>query len=174
MGDYLIQDNNRFFDNVDNQRNIRYKKINKKKKKFIACNYDWKEFYSDDEDNSYYNYNSNLNNIYINKHKLKKTRTLSVNLNLKKKDSFKKINMINKIYDINLDNNYIKNKSNKSSNKTVRFQDQNFVKYIDVESYKKYNILNTSSDSSLNTDNDSIPENDNNNKVDVKCTCLIY
>ena len=172
MGDYLTQYNINIFDNVDNQRNNRYKILNKKKK-FIACSYDWKEFYSDDEDNSY---NFNLNSNYINKNKLKSSCTLSVNSNsnLKKKHQLKKTNIINKIYDINSDNNNLKNKINKNSNKTVRFQDQNFVKYIDVESYKKYNLVNTSSDSSLNTNNDSIPDNENNNKVDVKCTCLIY
>ena len=171
MGDHLIQYNN-LFENVDSQRTSRYKTI-KKKKKYIACSYDWKEFYSDEEDNSYYNFN--LNNNYINQNKLKKSRTFSINSNLTKKGSLKKTNTINKIYGSKLDNkNYFKNKLNKYRNKKVRFQVKNFVKYIDVESYKKYNILNTSSDSSLNTDNDSIPENENNNKVDVKCTCLIY
>ena len=168
-------DNNNIFDNMDSQRNNGYKILNKKKKKFIACSYDWKEFYSDDEDNSYNIFN--LNNNSLNKKKLKKSRTLSVNSNVIKKGSLKKANMINKIYEITLDNNNLYKKLHKNINKTVRFQDENFVKYIDIESYKKYNILYTNSDSSLNTDNDSIysiPNNENNNKVDVKCTCLIY
>ena len=173
MGEHLIQYNN-LFDNVDSQRTSRYKKINKKKK-FIACSYDWKEFYSDDEDNSYYNFN--LNNNYINQNKLKKSRTFSVNSNLTKKGSLKTTNTINRNNLDNKTNNiYFKNKLNKYKNKKVRFRVKNFVKYIDVESYKKYNVLNTSVDdyASINTYNDSIDENEKNNKVDVKCTCLIY
>ena len=69
--------------------------------------------------------------------------------------------------------NYVllNNKLNKISNKKVRFRKKNFVKYIDVESYKKYNTLNTSTDSSVNSYNNT---NEDNNKADVKCTCLIY
>ena len=173
MGDCLIQYNN-LFENVDSQRTTRYKKLNKKRK-FIACNYDWKEFNSDDEDNSYYNFNLNNNNI--NPNKLKKSRTFSVNSNLTKRSSLKKTKSINNIYESKLENkNYIKKKLNKYRNKKVRFRPNNFVKYIDVESYKKYNILNTNADeySSINTYDDFIHAIEDNNKVDVKCTCLIY
>ena len=176
MGDYLIQYNNLCENNI--RINHYKKKINKKKKKYKACNYNWKEFYSDDEDNSYYNYN--LNNNYINQTKLKKSRTLSQNSYLtnkdmdKEKDKSKNSKKPKRESRYLLENqNYVllNNKLNKISNKKVRFRKKNFVKYIDVESYKKYNILNTSTDSSVNSYNDT---NEGNNKADVKCTCLIY
>ncbi len=183
MEDYLIQNNNLYknSDNQHNQRTNHYK--DKKIKKYIACKYDWKEFYSDDEDNSY-NY-LNLNNNYINnKKKFKKARTLiqnsNINLSNKNFDKLKKSKTINKINKYKIYNNnknnqiIISNKLNKISNKKVSFQAKNFVKYIDVESYKKYNILNTSTDSSLNSNNDTFADNEINNKVDLKCTCLIY
>ena len=61
------------FNNISNKYNQQisgYNKLPKKKKKYIANNYNWKEFHSDEEDNSYYNLA--LNDNYINQNKIKK------------------------------------------------------------------------------------------------------
>ena len=155
------------FNNINNKNNQKisgYNKLSKKKKKYIASNYNWKEFHSDEEDNSYYNLA--LNNNYINQNKIKKNRRLSQNsisTNAEKslKSNIIYNNMKNQLNNINTINN--NNKLNDLQNKKVHFLDNNFVKYIDVESYKKYNI-----------NEESFLENENSNKANAKCTCFIY
>jgi hypothetical protein len=167
---YLIKKNNNF-ENMNNQAINNFKKFGKKRKKFIACNYDWKEFYSDDEENSYSNLTKNEQD------KTKRTRKLSHCSNV---DRIKKTYTINKIQnridlDIkNVDNN-IRNRrtskvSSKTSNKKVHFPTKNLVKYIDVESYKKYNSINTDINSSIDDNEEYFIEQ----KADVKCTCLLF
>ena len=163
MKEYLTNFEFNSINNKNNQQISGYNKLSKKKKKYIANNYNWKEFHSDEEDNSYYN--SALNDNYINQNKIKKNRRLSqnsistnadkslkpYNINIMKKQ-IKNINIITK-----------KNKLNDINSKKVHFLDNNFVKYIDVESYKKYNI-----------NEESFLENENSNKANAKCTCFIY
>ena len=159
MKEYLT---NFEFNNINNKNNQQisgYNKFSKKKKKYIASNYNWKEFHSDEEDNSYYNIA--LNDNYINQNKIKKNRRLSQNsvstnaekniINIMNKQ-LKNINTISK-----------NNKLNDIHSKKVHFLDSNFVKYIDVESYKKYNV-----------NGDSVFGNEKSDKSDVKCTCFIY
>ena len=151
------------FDNLNNknyQKISGYIKYPKKKKKYIANNYNWKEFHSDEEDNSYYNLA--LNDNYINQNKIKKNRRLSQNSVSTNAEKSLKINVMKKQLKA------IKaipknNKLNDMPSKKVHFLDQNFVKYINVESFKKYNI-----------NEETFLENENSDKADVKCTCFIY
>ena len=174
MEDYLIKKNNNF-EKMNNQVINNFKKFGKKRKKFIACNYDWKEFYSDDEENSYSNLTKNEQD------KTKRTRKLSHCSYLSNQDRIKKTYTINKIqnrFDLdikNVDNNNNKNRrtskfSSKASNKKVHFPSKNLVKYIDVESYKKYNSLNTDINSSIDDNEEYFIEQ----KADAKCTCLLF
>ena len=173
MEDHLIK-NNIYFENKNYQTINNFKKFGKKKKKFIACNYDWKEFYSDEEDNEY----ANLTNYE--QDKTKRMRKFSYCSNLSHHDRIKKSDTINKIPNrINLDikavdNNKDNRRSSKTSSKTsckkVHFPAKNLVKYIDVESYKKYNSLNTEINSSTDNGEDYFIEQ----KADVKCTCLLF
>jgi len=169
MEDYLIKKNNNF-ENMNNQAINNFKKFGKKKKKFIACNYDWKEFYSDDEENSSSNYQQD---------KTKRTRKLSHCSYLSYRDRIKTytINKIQNRIDLDIKNVDINNKnrrsskaSSKTSNKKVHFPTKNLVKYIDVESYKKYNSINTDINSSNNDNEEYFIEQ----KADAKCTCLLF
>ena len=154
------------FNNINNNNNQQicgYNKYPKKKKKYIASNYNWKEFHSDEEDNSYYN--SALNDNYINQNKIKKNRRLSQNsISTNADKSFKPniINIMNKQLK-NINTITKNNKLNDIHSKKVHFLDKNFVKYIDVESFKKYNI-----------NEEPILGNKNSDKADAKCTCFIY
>ena len=169
MENYLIKN----FENMNNQAINNFKKLYiKKKKKYIACNYDWKEFYSDDEENPYNNLSKNDRSFKKNKEK--STKKLSNCSTLSHKTQLKKSYTMNKIQNrIKLD---IKNVSNnekrscKISNKKVRFPAKNLVKYIDVESYKKYNSLNTDVEFSINDEHDYLKEE----KAEVKCTCFLF
>ena len=147
----------------------------KKKKKFIACNYCWKEFYSDDEDNSYYN--QNLTNNYDIARKKRKFSKISNSSN-QDKTKLKKAYTLHKIekrYELeNKNEDYTPIKYRRISNKKVHFLSKNVVKYIDIESYKKYNSLNTNIDFSIYERNNSFKENSINDKVDAKCTCLLF
>ena len=164
MKDYY---SNFVFNNIINknyQQISGFNKFPKKRKKFIANNYNWKEFHSDEEDNSYYNLA--LNDNYINQNKIKKNRRLSqnsVSTNAEKSLKSNIINIMNK--KLKNINSITKNtKLNEMHNKKVHFLNKNFVKYIDVESLKKYNI-----------NEESFLENkENSDKADAKCTCFIY
>jgi len=152
------------FNNISNKYNQQisgYNKLPKKKKKYIANNYNWKEFHSDEEDNSYYNLA--LNDNYINQNKIKKIRRLSQNsVSTNAEKSFKSNIMNKKLKNINTISKY--NKLNDLHSKKVHFLDNNFVKYINVESFKKYNL----------NEEPFLDNKENNDKVDVKCTCFIY
>ena len=60
------------------------------------------------------------------------------------------------------------NKISKNKNKKVKFLTPQFVEIIDVESYKKYNEINTSKDPYDNTN-----ENKKENKTKLICSCFI-
>ena len=147
----------------NDQEIILYNKYNKKRrKKYIACN-NGKVFYEEDED--IYNVYRNLGLLdnYINKNSIKSNRKLSQNDAIPNKKKLKKRNTL-----INIDNKYNLEKINnnrtrkkKLKNKRVRFLNEHFVEYIDVESYKKYNSLLTDQDWNLN-------------KAHAKCTCNIF
>ena len=62
--------------------------------------------------------------------------------------------MVNKIIGLN------KVKGKKKNNKKVKFK-KKFVSYIEIESFKKYNMENNSF-------------NVNDNKTDTKCTYLMF
>ena len=155
------------FNNLNDKNNQQISGYNKslnKKKKYIANNYNWKVFHSDEEDNSYYNLA--LNDNYINQNKIKKNRRLSQNsisTNAEKSLKSNAIynNMKNQLKNINIITK--NNKLNDMHNKKVHFLDNNFVKYINVESFKKYNI-----------NEEPFLEDKNSDKTDVKCTCFIY
>ena len=155
------------FNNLNDKNNQQisgYNKSLKKKKKYIANNYNWKTFHSDEEDNSYYNLA--LNDNYINQNKIKKNRRLSQNsISTNAEKSFKSNiiynNMKKQLKNINTITK--NNKINDIQSKKVHFLDNNFVKYINVESFKKYNI-----------NEEPFLENKNSDKADVKCTCFIY
>ena len=175
MENYLNK-NNCYFENSSNQGNNIYKNSVKKKRKYIACSYNWKEFYSDDEDNSFHNLSLNINSI--NQKDSHKKRKFSQISNSSYRDKIKKTYTINKIQNrYKLENKYVNNsndiKTNKISNKKVRFLKKNFVKYIDVESYKKYNTLNTDIDS-VNENNDPFKREIIDEKADAKCTCILF
>jgi hypothetical protein len=150
---------------------ILYNKYNKKRrKKYIACN-NGKVFYEEDED--IYNVYRNLGLLdnYINKNSIKSNRKLSQNDAIPNKKKLKKkntlINIDNKYNLLKINNNNNNNGNNnrkrkkKLKNKRVRFLNEHFVEYIDVESYKKYNSLLTDQDWNLN-------------KAHAKCTCNIF
>ena len=168
--EYYLNKKNCYFENIYNQKNNNYKNNVKKKRKYIACDYDWKEFFSDDEDNSYHNLS-----LYINSNKKRKFSQIS---NASYRDKIKKTYTINRIQNrYKLENKNIdniqNNKINKKINKKVRFLKKNFIKYIDVESYKKYNILNTDI-YSINENNDSFQREIIDEKADAKCTCFLF
>ncbi len=169
MENYLISYNL----NIENTDNKKISHL-KKKKKFIACNYCWKEFYSDDEDNSYYNQNlTNNYNIARKKRKLSQISNSSNNkTKLKKSYTMNKIEKRYELENKNVD--YSPFKYRRNTNKKVHFPSKNFVKYIYVESYKKYNSLSTDIDFSINERNNSFKENEIKDKADAKCTCLIF
>ncbi len=148
----------------ENQGISVYNNINKKHKKYIACRYNWKEFYSDEEDNNILQ-NSDYNNLNNYPRKLNK-RKLSQNSIMIYKEKFQKKYTIDNRFVKNYKLDYkdkINNKRNhKFSNKKVTF---NIVKYINVESYKKYYADNT---------DDDINSNVIENKADLKCTCFIF
>ena len=167
--EYYLNKNNCYFENYK-QKNNNYKNNVKKKRKYIACDYDWKEFFSDDEDNSYHNLSLNINS--------NKKRKFSQISNVSYKDKIKKTYTINRIQNrYKLENKNIdniqNNKINKKINKKVRFLKKNFVKYIDVESYKKYNTLNTDI-YSINENDDSFQREIIDEKADAKCTCFLF
>ena len=176
MENYFIQFSSKNFENYNNQGINSFKKSNKRNKKYIACNYKWKEFFSDDEDNSYYNLS--LYNNYASQNKFKKRPKLSQDsICLNKHKSHK--TQANNIF--KEDNKKQSQKSDiiirtKITNKKVSFSVDNFIKYIDVESYKKYNILNTNSEPFLEgIYYDNLKGKKNfENKADVKCTCFIF
>ena len=142
-----------------NQGIILYKKNDKKKRKYIACNNNGKVFYSDDEDENFYQ-NLNLINKYMNpKRKLSQNNVIVYKNKLQKKNS-----LINR-YDFDEIINKPKESKKTKKNKRVHFLEDDFVKYIDVESYKKYNSLYTNKDSSL--------EDGIHDKAYAKCTCII-
>ena len=60
------------------------------------------------------------------------------------------------------------NKISKNKNKKVKFLTPQFVEIIDVESYKKYNEINTSKDPYDNNN-----ENKKENKTKLICSCFI-
>ena len=165
MEDHLNKFNN--FENNNSkdysnniQRTNHFKKIIKKKKKYIACNYNWKVFYSDDEDNNI-NQNLKLND----KNKNSKKRKFSYSSISIYKDNIYKKNTMDKTRDDSELNNM--NKVTKIQNKKVSFlKGCDLVKYIDVESYKKYNLINANDEPFL--------LNRIENKVDLKCTCFIF
>lgn len=141
-----------------------YNNINKKHKKYIACNYNWKEFYSDEEDNNTRQKSdlNNLNNIpkKLNKRKLSHNSIMIYKENIQKRYTID--NKFVKAYKLEYNDKINKNRNNKLSNKKVTF---NIVKYINVESYKKYYAANT---------DDEINSNIIENKADLKCTCFIF
>ena len=82
------------------------------------------------------------------------------------------LNSNEKIYFINEENFNAFNcndklfRKKKPKNKKVHFLESNFVQYINVESYKKYN--------SLNVERDPFSKGLRDNKADVKCICFIF
>ena len=129
----------------------------KKKKKYIACNYNWKVFYSDDEDNNDIESNKNTNVKNGIKRKYSQSSISIYRENLHKKSTIDRTDDTSK----NLNN------ITKTPTKKVRFLDgENLVKYINVESYKKYNSTNTK-------DNPYLLQN-MDDKIDLKCTCFIF
>ena len=163
MRNNLIKYNN--FDNINykdssnqNETNNNYNKY-KKKRKYIACNYNWKVFYSDDEDNN----DIELNDKNTNAKNGKKIKYSQASISIYKENIHKKSTIDSRISD---NTNNIQNIV-KLQNKKVHFPDEeNFVKFIDIESYKKYNSINTN-------DNQFLIKN-NEDKVDLKCTCFIF
>ena len=163
MRNNLIRYNN--FDNINykgssnqNEINNNYNKY-KKKRKYIACNYNWKVFYSDDEDNN----DIELNDKNTNAKNGKKRKYSQSSISTYKEIIHKKSTIDSRV---NGNINNIKNIV-KLPNKKVRFPDEdNFVKFIDIESYKKYNSINTN-------DNQFLLKN-NEDKADLKCTCFIF
>ena len=169
MENYLFLNNSRNLEKSNNQGINVFNKFKKKKKKYIACNYNWKEFCSDDEDNSYYNYSLYDNNAKTNK-SIKKRKFSQDTVCLHK----------NKLHKASTNKGFKEeNKSSESlsktkiSNKKVRFSD---VKYIDVESFKKYNTSNTNYDPFFEGIyyNNLKEKKMLDDKADVKCTCFIY
>lgn len=149
-----------------------YKKIKEKKRKIKAHEILVKEFYSDDEEEENINGLKYKNYGIISKYKgqrdsiktmkpsfVRKNSILIYKKHIQKKSTMDKINQnINKETSVN---NTIKNKN---SNKKVFFPDTNFVTYINVESYKKYNYDNCNKDFFSEYDE---------NKAKSKC-CNIY
>ena len=146
-------DNTKYQDNSNQNQinNYNYNKY-KKKRKYIACNYNWKEFYSDDEDNN----EIELNDKNTNAKNSKKRKYSQSSISIYKENLQKKFTLDSKV------NDNVNNKV-KLPNKKVHFPDEdNFVKFIDIESYKKYNCINGSS------------LKNNEDKADLKCTCFIF
>lgn len=144
-----------------------FKKYNKKrKKKYVACNYNGKIFYEEDEDIENIYRNLGLLDNYINKNVIKPSRKYSQNdINTNKKKLQKKNTLINignkyNLKQINNNNDYDKKRKKKITNKRVSFLKDDFVEYINVESYKKYYSILTDKDWNLD-------------KANAKCTCNI-
>ena len=98
---------------------------------------------------------------------LSKTDDKTNTNNLNEKDITNKIN----------DNSQDIQEKNKKSQKKVKFNEPNFVEIINVESYKQFNMENTSKDPYENLFNDDNNNNNNENKDNGKerviCACFI-
>ena len=145
-----------------------YKVLEERKQKYMAYSYGWKEFNSDDEDSSYFDitnrtqstkllltrkFTQDSNSISNEGIKIKKVKTMN-SISSKPKREIKEYNEIDHAPRVK-----------KNKNKKVSFRQENFIEYIDVESYKKYNFINN-----LLFEPDDL----NNNCSDVKCTCTIF
>ena len=169
MENYLFLNNNKDLEKSNIQAINVINKYHKKKKKYIACNYNWKEFYSDDEDNLYYNFSLYNNNT--NQSKSIKKRKFSQDTVCLYKNKLHKT-PTNKRFKEESNSSESLSKT-KISKKKVRFSD---VKYIDVESFKKYNTSNTNYDPFFEGIyyNNLKEKKMLDDKADVKCTCFIY
>ncbi len=171
MENYLFKSNKAINgDDLNDKGNDYYKKIMEKKRKIKAYDIPKKVFFSDDEDDNqsiskYNKYNNqrrirtnsmhnkyNQNSILIYKEQLHKKSTIEQTPN--KKTERKNIIKEDKIS---------KNLQKSKISKKVTFQTNNFITYIDIESYKKYNGENSQIE----------PYSEDKIKAKSKC-CLIY
>ena len=171
MEDYFYKNNTRIIeDDLSDKREL-IKKLIDKKRKIKAYEIPAKEFFSDDEDEFKKN-NFGIINKYTNQRKIKIKRMYKYNQNslLLYKDQLQKKSTIDQtpnkkrerqnilIEDIDSETT-VKNKISKK----VNFPKNNFVVYIDIESYKKYNCNNSN----------KYAYSEDKIKCDSKC-CLIY
>ena len=171
MENYFYLNNSKIIeDDLSDKRDL-IKKLIDKKRKIKAYEIPVKEFFSDDENEFKIN-NLGLINKYTNQRKIKIKRVHKYNQNslLIYKEKKKKKSTIDQtpkkrkesqnilIEDIDSET-VTKNKISKK----VTFAKDNFVNYIDVESYKKYNCNNSN----------KYAYSEDKVKCDSKC-CLIY
>ena len=171
MEDYFYKNNSRIIEDDSSDKRELIKKLIDKKRKIKAYEIPVKEFFSDDEDefkknnfgiiNQYTNQRKirikrmnkhNQNSLLIYKYHLQKKSTIDQTPNKKKERQ----NIL--IEDIDSETT-AKNKISKK----VNFAKDNFVIYIDVESYKKYNCNNSN----------KYAYSEDKIKCDSKC-CMIY
>ena len=173
MEDYFYQNNPKIIEDDFSDKRDLFKKLIDKKRKIKANEIPVKEFFSDDEDEHKIN-NFGLINKYTNqrkiKIKIKNMRKYSQNSLLIYKEQLQKKSTIDRtpnkrkerinilIEDIDCETT-AKNKISKK----VTFAKNNFVIYIDIESYKKYNYNNSN----------KYAYSEDKVKCDSKC-CLIY
>ena len=118
-------------------------------------------------------------NLYK-KNKLEKKKT-NENCNLSKTNDKSSTNIQNEKDITNKinDNSQDIQEKNKKSQKKIKFKEPNFVEIIDVESYKQFNMENTSKDpyeslfNNDNNDNNNNNEKKDNGKERVICSCCI-
>lgn len=141
-----------------------------KKKRIKACEIPAKEFFSDDEDDNFnLKKNSGLISKYNNQRKIniKDINKFSKNSILIYKEQLQQKSTIDQTPSKRSERLIFKEekikKVKKISNKKVSFSKENFITYINVESYKKYNWDNSNKD----------PNSAEKVKDESKC-CLIY
>lgn len=146
-----------------------YKKI-EKKKKIKACQIQVKEFFSDNEDDNFKNDKYEIIDKYTNQRKVKINRTPKKTKNsillyrdhLQKKSTMDHTpNKKSGRQNIFKEDISSKNTGRNKKAKKVNFPENNFVIYINIESFKKYNCEN----SNINPYRE--------NKADSKC-CMTF
>ena len=152
MEDYFYQNNQRIIEDDTSEKRDLIKKLIDKKRKIKAYEIPVKEFFSDDEDEFKGN-NFGLINKYTNQRKIKIKRMHKYNQNslLIYRDQLQKKSTIDQTpkkrkesYNILIEDINSETTEKNKISKKVNFPKDNFVVYIDIESYKKYNCNNSS------------------------------
>ena len=169
MENYFYENNNKSMSEEElNDKKINvFNKLKNKKKKIKAYEIQVKEFFSDNEDENYKIKRNNIIDKYGKQKKVQlkqyhestKNSILFYKDQLQKKSTIETPNKKTERQNFKEDINS-KSTARKSKTKKVNFP-QNFVKYINIESYKKYNSENYYLSLKLAE-----------NKVDSKC-CII-
>ena len=158
MEDYFFKNNEKMYKDDLTEKGIElFKKRMDKKRKIKAYEINVKDFFSDDDENENIIKREKFGiiNKFTNqrKIKLKKTNTYYPNSILMYKDQIQKKSTIDQTPNKKKERiNFLiedigsKNTDKNRIPKKVTFPKDNFIIYVDIESYKKYNCLHSNKD----------------------------